>query len=619
MKGNAAAGLVGRLVAIQSVAWAVTAMIVVVFAPRLLLLDERVIAGSTRLALWGWGVSLGLVLVSTGLLGRRLRPVLRKLAAGASGVQPAEIRTLYSAPAHLVAVNLAVTLAVCSVTLVRPVRPDTNDIYTQVELVLLVMTMASVAILPAYVGARASVARALELAPVGVAREVIEQLRSRRLGVERVRQRLLLAVVAPVTFVALGASLLVHAHLRAFDSSSRQNDAAELARGVFDVIDGDTRGRRAAIEAARAYAFEFSVFDTPALFSATRSDDGTTILTVPLTDGHARVRVRTARLSLWTGVYLALALVAIGVAWALGQRIGRMFANDVVLATRELAATGVADVLRGNRLHSWVRFRSVADLMAAADALGGVFREFARAQERAIEARAATERTRSLFLASMSHDLKAPLNAVLGFANLVMRGPLTEGQWESLAIIDRRGRELLYLIETILDAARAEAGELTIAPEITRVGDVVMPALLDARMLTAGDEAEVVGEIQPGVPRILADPVRLSQALTAIVLVALRLADRRYVAVRAAMPADGEQLRIDVELTAINTAAEDREKVFEAFKHPERVRKHGSLGLGPWLARAIVELHGGSIAVESTEAGGMAFHVWIPSERGNSR
>jgi signal transduction histidine kinase len=99
----------------------------------------------------------------------------------------------------------------------------------------------------------------------------------------------------------------------------------------------------------------------------------------------------------------------------------------------------------------------------------------------------------------------------------------------------------------------------------------------------------------------------------------LRLADRRYVAVRAAMPADGEQLRIDVELTAINTAAEDREKVFEAFKHPERVRKHGSLGLGPWLARAIVELHGGSIAVESTEAGGMAFHVWIPSERGNSR
>ena len=55
-----------------------------------------------------------------------------------------------------------------------------------------------------------------------------------------------------------------------------------------------------------------------------------------------------------------------------------------------------------------------------------------------------------------------------------------------MTIIEQRGRELLYLIDTILDAARVEAGELTVSPEWTRVGDVVMPAVLDARELTAG-------------------------------------------------------------------------------------------------------------------------------------
>jgi signal transduction histidine kinase len=614
-----ASGLVRRLIGIQFSAWSITGLIVVLFAPRLLLLDDRVVAGSAHVAWWGWGTTVALAVAATWWVGRRVRPTLRKLAVGAPGIDPAEIRALYAVPARLVVLDLVGTLAVCGVLLVRPMRPDTNDLYTQTELVLLVMTMASAAVLPAYVAARASVGRALELAPVAVARDVIERLAGQGRSVARVGRRLLAAVVAPVAFVALGASLLVHAHLRAFDTSSRQNDAAELSQGIFEVVNGDPRGRAAAIDAARAYAFDFQVAGGTALFSVVRSDDGTTLLTVPLTVGHVRVRFRTARLSLWTGVYVSLALVAIGLGWALGHRIGRMFENDVVLATRQLEATGVADVLRGNQLLGGVRFRSVAALMAAADGLGGVFREFARAQERAIEARAATERTRSLFLASMSHDLKAPLNAVLGFAELVSRGPLTETQWESLAIIERRGRELLYLIETILDAARAEAGELTISPEYTRVGDVVMPSLLNARMLMAGEDAQIVGEIQPGVPRILADPERLAQALTGIVLVALRLADRRYVAVRAAMPADGEQLRIDVELTGRSAAAQDREKVFDAFKHPERVRKHGSLGLGPWLARAIVELHGGTVAVESTEAGGTVFHVWIPSERRNSR
>jgi signal transduction histidine kinase len=616
---NAAATIMRRLLAIQLVSWGTMELLVVIFAPRLLLLDPSVVEGSRPLVLWASLATATVVIAATAVVRRQVRPLLLELTVGASHVEPRDVHVLYDAPRRLVAIDLAGTFAIAAATLVTPLRPQTNDLYTQVELTLLALTLASVAALPAYVTMRASVARVLELVPVAASREAIELLGTRERRMSRVRRRLLAAVVAPVAFVALGASLLVHAHLRAFDTSSRQDDAAELAQGVLDVIDGDVRGSKAAIDAARAFGFDYAESRSEAPFTVARTDEGQTVLTVPLTDGHAIARFETARLSPGTTAYLGFAVVAIALAGLLGWRTGRAFAGDVSLAERAIEATGVADVLRGGRIRGDARFQSVASLMGAIDQLGGVFREFASAQQRAIDARAATERMRGLFLASMSHDLKAPLNAILGFAGLVSRGELTDGQRESVAIIEQRGLELLYLVDTILDAARVEAGELTVSPERTRIGDVVMPAVLDARELTVGMNVEIVGEIQPGAPLVIAEPARLTQALTAIILVAARFAERGHVMVRASMPASGDQLRIDVEVTGRGIAAADREKIFDAFKHADRARRHGSLGLGPSLARSIVDLHGGAIDVETTEAGGTVFHVWVPSERGTSR
>jgi signal transduction histidine kinase len=616
---NAASRLVARLVLIQVVAWASTWLLVVAFAPRLLLLDPPVVSGTLPLGLWSALVTIGLVAVATVVVTRPVLSLLRSLAAGDGRADPREVLALYAVPARLVGADFAGAFLVAVGALAPQLRPATNDLYTQVELGLLAMTMASVAALAAYVTMRASVAKVTELVPVGAAREAIELLQTRHRGSVRVRRRLFAAVVAPVGFVALGASLLVHAHLRAFDTSSRQEDAMDLVDGVLEPIEGDVHGRKAAVEQARARGFDVDVERSDGLLSAVRDEEGQTFLSVPLPDGHAVVRFATARLSPGTGVYFLFAFVAIALAGAVGLRIGRAFAEDAALATRELDTMGVADVLRGERIRGAARFDAVVKMTGAIDELGGVFREFAAAQQRAIEARTATERMRGLFLASMSHDLKAPLNATLGFAELLTQGQLTDGQRESVAIIEQRGRELLYLIDTILDAARVEAGELTVSPEWTRVGDVVMPAVLDARELTAGTNVNIVGEIQPGVPRILVDPVRLAQGLIAIILVAARFAERGQVVVRAAMPAAGEQLKIDVEVIGRGISPADREKIFDAFKHVDRARKHGSLGLGPSLARAIVELHGGGIDVETTEAGGTVFHVWVPSERGASR
>jgi signal transduction histidine kinase len=296
----------------------------------------------------------------------------------------------------------------------------------------------------------------------------------------------------------------------------------------------------------------------------------------------------------------------------LGTRIGVAFESDVALATREMRRAGVAEVMRGTIILHEARFQNVHALLQAVDQLGGVFREFAGAQQRSIDAREATERMRGLLLASMSHDLKAPLNAVLGFAELVGRNPLTDPQKESLAIIEQRGRELLMLIDTILDSARVEAGELEVSPEPTHVGDVVMSSVLEARDLAVGTDVQIQGEIQPGMPTLLVDGTRIVQALTAIVMTAARFTDKGVVPVRATLPDAGERLRVEVETSGEGLPVGEREKIFDAFKSAESARRHGGLGLGLQLARSILEIHGGTIEVDNTDRGGMVFRVWLP-------
>jgi len=219
-----------------------------------------------------------------------------------------------------------------------------------------------------------------------------------------------------------------------------------------------------------------------------------------------------------------------------------------------------------------------------------------------------------MFLASISHDLKGPLNSILGFAEIVRRNPLSDGQRESLEIIEQRGRELLVLIQTILDSARVEAGELTMAPELTMVGDVVMSAVLDAKELSVGTGVDIVGEIQPGVPRLFVDSTLITQAITAVIMSAVRFSEKGRVQVRAAIPTEiANKLRVDIESSGRGVPSAELEKVFDAFKYADRARRMGSLGLGLSLARSIVELHGGTLDVEEMTAGGVAFHVWLPT------
>ncbi len=598
--------LVARLLGLQLAVTLVTFVLMTAVAPRLLLLDTAVLVATLPTAMRVGLAQAVFSAMATIVYTRPVRTTLRALTTGEDAdVDPRQLLGIYSLPARIAVAHVVIALVVSTGTLLPIFRPPTNDLYTQVALVLLMLTMVSAGALPLYVLMRASVANVLELAPVEASREAIGLIEWTRRTLPRVRTRFLFAVTAPVAFVALGASLLVYAHARAFDTAAREQTAIGLARGVFEVVKGSSSGRDQAIAEAEAQGFAAEVFDTSAPESIVRANYEETLVTVPLEDGHVVVRFATTRLSPITGVYILLAVAAATIAGVLAR-----FTDDVVLASHHVRATGAADVLRGTRLAQQARFVSVRDLLGSIEDLGAVFRGFAAAQQHAIDAREATERMRGLFLASMSHDLKAPLNAILGFAALVSQSPLSDGQMESVAIIEQRGRELLGLIQTILDSARVEAGALELSHEYTMMGDVVMSAVLDARDLAVGSGAQITGEVQQGLPRLEVDSTRLVQALTNVIGTAVRFTDKGTVLVRATFASD--RLRIDVETSARGLPAGDREKIFEAFKHADRARRHGSLGLGLSLARSIVELHGGHIAVDAIQDGGLAFQVSLP-------
>lgn len=621
---EAPARLVARLVAVQIAVHVVAFAITAAFAPRVLLLEDKgqtpAIAIVSVLGLFAAAFSTAATLIAT----RPLEPTLRTLALGSEPASPESLITLYALPARLATGGVAFVLGASVVTVLPGVRPQSFDTTTAIALVLLLFTLLSTAALPAYVLMRAAVASVLERVPVPVAQPALRLLGYRLFG--KVRRRLVLAVAAPVAFVALGAALLVDAHARARDQEARVEDARDIAHAVFEPLAGDgaqpratgvdAPGYRRVVEAAAALGYHIGVTRTyTGDFALVRADDGTTQVAVPLEGETALVRFGTSRSAPVTALYALLAIAAVALAGILGTRIAAAFEKDIALATREIRHAGVDQVMRGTIIMHDARFAMVRELVDSIDGLGGIFREFASAQRRSIEAREATERMRGLLLASMSHDLKAPLNAVLGFAELVGRSELTDAQYESLAIIEQRGRELLVLIDTILDSARAEAGELEVSPEPTHVGDVVMSAVLEARDLTVGADVQVTAEIQPGMPKLFVDGTRVAQALTAIVMTAARFSHKGIIPMRATLPGDGERLRVEVETSGEGLPFAEREKIFDAFKSAESARRQGGLGLGLQLARSIVAIHGGSIEVEATNGGGIVFRVWLPVDQ----
>jgi signal transduction histidine kinase len=232
----------------------------------------------------------------------------------------------------------------------------------------------------------------------------------------------------------------------------------------------------------------------------------------------------------------------------------------------------------------------------------------------AIERAGEASRLKSRFLANMSHDLRSPLNSILGFSELLLRGlegPISETQRERLSEMHATGMRLLRMLNEILDTAKVESGKLELHRQGVAPAEILRQATQDAQRGRPEDTLDQLFVVlQPGMAPIHVDPLRLTQALTHLLNEALDAANGQKVVLRAAEGRVDETRAfiVDLEYPA-RLDAKERGRLFDGFY---RVAGQSGLHLALPLAHRIVTLHGGSLKLASHADGRLQLRAVIP-------
>ncbi len=242
-------------------------------------------------------------------------------------------------------------------------------------------------------------------------------------------------------------------------------------------------------------------------------------------------------------------------------------------------------------------------------------------REAAREQAEAANRAKSEFLANMSHELRTPLNAIIGFSEMMLRevmGEFRNEQYRSyVGDIHTSGTHLLQIINDILDLSKAEAGKLSIDEEVFDVRDAIRSVfqLTSVRMFEIG-LSEML-DAPADLPLLRGDERKLMQMLLNLVTNAIKFSEaggRIEIACRAD-PAVG--LTITVTDTGIGIAPKDIGRVLEAFEQVDSAlsKQHTGTGLGLPLVKAMMELHGGRLDLDSTPGVGTVATLTFPAQR----
>jgi len=218
------------------------------------------------------------------------------------------------------------------------------------------------------------------------------------------------------------------------------------------------------------------------------------------------------------------------------------------------------------------------------------------------------------FLATLSHEIRTPLNAVLGWARILRTQPQLKSRDHALEVIERNAGAQLRLVEDLLDMARVVSGKLRLDIKPVAMEQVVRAALDVVEPSAVAKRIAIRTHLDaPGVT-VKADADRLQQAIWNVISNAVKFTpEEGCIDIRIA--ADRGVVELIVSDTGQGISAEFLPYVFDRFRQADASpsRRHGGLGLGLALARQILELHAGTISVESAGAGsGATFLVQLP-------
>jgi signal transduction histidine kinase len=337
----------------------------------------------------------------------------------------------------------------------------------------------------------------------------------------------------------------------------------------------------------------------------------------PLQDAFAPLYASVVR----TAVLLVAGLV-------LSVLVSLVLARRMVTPIRALQAS--ADRIGAGALDARIDVHTGDEL----EALGNAFNRMAtqlrelygtleqRVEERTrelVEAKEEVEianRHKSEFLASMSHELRTPLNAIIGFSDALDEqffGPLNARQARYVQHIMSSGRHLLALINDILDLSKVEAGRMELELAWFSLPEVIESGMTMVRERASQHAIELHAQIDPGVEIIEADERKVKQVIFNLLANAVKFTpDGGHVYVSACRA--NSRLEVSVRDTGMGIAPEDQARIFDAFQQGDRgvAQPQEGTGLGLTLSRQFVELHGGSLWVESQPGHGSTFRFTLP-------
>jgi signal transduction histidine kinase/ActR/RegA family two-component response regulator len=237
------------------------------------------------------------------------------------------------------------------------------------------------------------------------------------------------------------------------------------------------------------------------------------------------------------------------------------------------------------------------------------------ASEQARQTAEEASRLKDEFLATLSHEIRTPLNAVIGWTRILQTQPSVRSRAHALEVIERNALSQMRLVEDLLDMARIISGKLRLKIDAVALEDIAQAAVDVVAPGAAAKNITISTTFEPQLPLVSGDAERLQQVIWNLLSNALKFTDSGG-RIQLDIARDRGNLRLTVRDNGAGISPDFVPYVFDRFRQADASasRRHGGLGLGLSLVRQIVELHGGTVGVESGGVRqGSVFWVTVPA------